>query len=219
MPFIKIISSSLLILSAIMLSACSSPITYDVRFDNVSFDAKKRVTVASAVNLTDRTKISDLTNAIMGLGKKIDINEARFVAREAVLFPQYLANQYRLISPPNSQNVLVNTGKREKGLCYHFARDMTDQIVKGRTYKTLTLQRAVANQGGTFEHNVLTVAEKGKGIKNSIILDAWRHSATLLWLNASEDPDYDWSKYYPRTYKLRSDGSRQYIQNPAKPNN
>ena len=216
----KIISPLLLLIfSAIILSACSSPITYDVHFDNVSFDAKKRITVASAVNLTDRTKISDLTNAIMGLGKNIDIKEARFVAREAVLFPQYLANQYRLIGPPNSQNVLVNTGKREKGLCYHFAQDMTDQIVRGRTYKTLTLQRAVSFQGGPLEHNVLTVAAKGKGIKDAIILDAWRHSATLLWMKTSEDPDYNWSKYYPRTYNLRSDGSRQYLQSSVKPNN
>ncbi len=195
----KKLSSILLIISAILLSSCSSPITYNVSFDNVSFDAKNRKTIASAINLTDRTKISDLTNAIMALGKNIDKTEASFVAREAVLYPQHLANQYRLIGPPNSQNVLVNTGKREKGLCYHFAGDMTDQLVTGRTYNTLTLQRAVANQGGTFEHNVLTVAAKGKGIKDAIILDAWRHSATLLFLKTSEDPDYNWSKYTRRT--------------------
>ncbi len=211
----KSILSSLLIISAIFLSSCSSPITYNVHFDNVSFDAKNRVTVASAINLTDRTKISDLTNAIMALGKKIDKKEASFVAREAVLYPQHLANEYRLIGPPNSQNVLVNTGKREKGLCFHWAKDMTDQIVKGRIYNTLTLQRAVANQGKLFEHNVLTVAAKGKGIKDAIILDAWRNSATLLWLKTSEDPDYNWTKYYRRTYKLRSDGSRQYINTPT----
>jgi hypothetical protein len=196
----KFLLSSLLIISAIFLASCSSPITYDVRFDNVSFDAKNRKTIASAINLTDRTKISDLTNQIMALGKNIDKTEASFVAREAVLYPQHLANEYRLIGPPNSQNVLVNTGKRDKGLCYHWARDMSDQIVKGRTYNTLTLQRAVANQGGTFEHNVLTVAAKGKGIKDAIILDAWRHSATLLFLKTSEDPDYSWSKYTRRTF-------------------
>ncbi len=189
----------ILLFSAVILSACSSPITYDVHFDDVSFDAKNRRTIASAVNLTDRTKISDLTNTIMGLGKNIDLAEARFVAREAVLFPQYLANDYRLIGPPNSQNVLVNTGKREKGLCYHWAKDMTDQLVKGRTYKTLTLQRAVSFQGQALEHNVLTVAAKGKGIKDAIILDAWRHSGTLYWLKTTDDPDYNWTKYYPRT--------------------
>jgi hypothetical protein len=203
----------LLLSTSILLSACSSPISYDVRFPNIKFDAENRKTVASAINFNDRTKIAELTRAIMDLGENIDKNEASFVAREAVLYPQYLANEYRLVGPPNSQNVLVNTGKREKGLCYHWAKDMTDQIVKGRTYNTLTLQRAVANQGATFEHNVLTVAAKGKGIKDAIILDAWRHSATLLWLKTTEDPDYDWSKYYRRTYKLQSDGSRQYIDN------
>jgi len=211
--------TSLLLASVFLLSACSSPITYDVRFDNISFDAENRKTIASAINLTDRTKISSLTSAIMDLGENINKTEASFVAREAVLYPQHLANEYRLIGPPNSQNQLVNTGKREKGLCYHWARDMTDHIVKGRTYNTLTLQRAVANQGGTFEHNVLTVAAKGKGIKDAIILDAWRHSATLLWLKTTEDPNYDWTKYYRRTYKLGSDNTRQSVPNPENPAN
>ena len=212
----KLLAPSLLLISTLLLTACSSPITYDVRFQNVGFDATKRKTVVtSAINITDRTKISDLTSEIMALGENIDRTEASFIAREAVLYPQHLANQYRLIGPPNSQNQLVNRGLREKGHCYHFAKDMTDHIVKGRTYNTLTLQRAVANQGGQFEHNVLTVAAKGKGIKDAIILDAWRHSATLLFLKTSEDPNYTWTKYYPRTFRLRSDGSRQYTKKPA----
>jgi len=216
----KLLISSLLFISTLLLTACSSPITYDVRFQNVGFDAAKRKTiVTSAINRIDRAKISDLTAEIMSLGKNIDRTEASFVAREAVLYPQHLANQYRLIGPPNSHNQLVNRGLREKGHCYHWAKDMTDHLVKGRTYNTLTLQRAVANQGGQFEHNVLTVAAKGKGIKDSIILDAWRHSATLLFLKATEDPNYNWSKYYPRTYILRPNGTRQYVKNPAKPAN
>jgi hypothetical protein len=215
----KIISPFLFLISAIFLSSCSSPITYDVRFDNISFDAENRKTIASAINLTDRTKIGELTSAIMALGKNIDKTEASFVAREAVLYPQHLANEYRLIWPPNSQNQLVNSGKREKGLCYHWASDMTDHIVKDRTFKTLSLERAVANQGRNFEHNVLTVAAKGKGIKDAIILDAWRHSATLLFLKTSEDPDYTWTKYYKRFYRLRSDGSKEFFQDTEKTDN
>ncbi len=214
---LKKLAPSLLFISTLLLTACSSPITYDVRFKNIGFDATKRkTTVTSAININDRAKISDLTNEIMALGKNIDKTEASFVAREAVLYPQYLANQYRLIGPPNSHNQLVNRGLREKGHCYHFAKDMTDHIVKGRTYNTLTLQRAVSFQGTSLEHNVLTVAAKGKGIKDAIILDAWRHSATLLFLKTSEDPDYHWTKYYPRTYILRPDGTRQYVKNPEK---
>ncbi len=190
------------IIFTLFLSSCSSPISYDIRFDNVEYDVNNRRTVISAIDSTDSFKIKELRGAIMALGPDIDINEANFVAREAVLFPMVLANQYRLVSPPNTQNVLVNTGKRERGLCHHWAKDMTDHMVMGREYRTLTLQRAVANQGKNFEHNVLTVAAKGKGIEDAYILDAWRHSAKLYWLKTTEDPDYDWKKYYPRIRKV-----------------
>ena len=196
----KIKTILFLLVSSILLSACSSPISLDVRFDNVTFDAEKRRTVVSAIDSKTQKRIDGLTNAIMKLGPDIDPTEAKFVGREAVLFAMHLANEYRLVSPPNTQNVLVNTGRRDKGLCYHFARDMQDHIVKGRTYKTLTLQRAVSFQGKRFEHNLLTVAAKGKGIDDAIILDAWRHSAELYFVKTKDDPDYIWTKYTRRTF-------------------
>ncbi len=189
-----------LIFSSLLLSACSSPIVRDVRFENVKFDPIKRKTFVTAIDTTVQFKIVELTQAIMNLGPDVDKREANFVAREAVLFSMHLANVYKLVAPPNSQNVLVNTGKRERGLCYHFARDMTDHIVKGRTFNTLTLQRAVSFQGEALEHNVLTVAAKGKGIVDAIILDAWRESAELYWVKTGEDPMYPWKKYTRRTY-------------------
>lgn len=189
-----------LIISSIFITACSSPIVRDVRFDNVSFDPVARKTIVTAIDSRDQFKIVQLTEAIMGLGPDIDLKEANFVAREAVLFSMHLANEYKLVSPPNSQNVLVNTGKRERGLCYHFARDMSDHIVKGREFKTLTLNRAVAYQGKPLEHNVLTVAAKGKKIKDAIILDAWRESADLYFVKTEDDPMFRWNEYTPQTY-------------------
>jgi hypothetical protein len=191
----------LLISSTLLLSSCgSTPIKYDVRFDGVSYDAKNRKTVVSAIDSTDQFKIHELTSAIMALGPDIDKKEASFVAREAVLYPHYLANEYRLIATPNAHNVLVNTGQRKRGLCYHWAQDMTDHIVKGRTFKTLSLRRVVANQGRRFEHNVLSVAAKGKGINDAYILDAWRDSANLYWVKTGDDPLYVWKKYTKREY-------------------
>lgn len=193
--------SILFILSTLFLSACSiSPILKDIRYDNVSYDAKNRKTIITAIDSTTEFRIREVRDTIMELGPNIDPKEASFVAREAVLYPMHLANQYKLVAPANSHNVLVNTGRRDRGLCYHWARDMSDHIVKGRTFNTLTLQRAVANQGRRYEHNVLTVAAKGKGIKDAFILDAWRDSGELVVLHTREDPEYDWSKYTRRTY-------------------
>lgn len=203
----KLKSILFLLVCSLLISACSSPVTWDVRFDNVLFDATKRKTEISAIDGLTQQKISDLRSAILGLGPNIDKAEANFVAREAVLYPRHLANEYKMIGPPNSHNVLVNTGYRTKGLCYHFARDMTDHIVKGRTFNTLTLQRAVSFQGKQFEHNVLTVAAKGKGIRDAIILDAWRKSADLYFVKTGDDPLYSWSKYTPRFYTGSSNTS------------
>jgi len=186
------------LLVSIFISACSSPFTKDIRFTNVSFDSITQRTLITDMDPSVETNIRELTEAIVDLDEDIDRKEANFVAREAVLYAMHLANQYQLIYPPNSHNVLVNTGQREKGLCYHFAKDMSDHIVTGRTYKTLSLQRAVSHQGGRYEHNVLTVAAKGKGVKDAIILDAWRYSATLYWVKTEEDPSYNWSKYTRR---------------------
>lgn len=194
-----------LFLSSILISACSSPITYNVHFDGVSYDQKNRKTVVSAINSSDQIKIEDLTRDIMKLGPDIDKTEASFVAREAVLYPKHLANQYKLVGPPNTHVVMVNTGLRERGHCYHFAADMKSHLDTGRTYKTLTLKRAVSAQGNRYEHNVLTVAAKGKGVEDAIILDPWRNSATLYWVKTGEDPLYNWSSYTRRTYIVNPD--------------
>lgn len=180
-----------------VLTGCN-PVSYKVRYNNVvDFDTTNKRTVVSAINSSDRLKIERLAIDIMALGPNIDKDEANFVAREAVLFPQYLANKYRLMGPPNFHNVLVNEGKRDRGLCYHWAQDMTAHIGK-RQYETLTMRRVVANQGAFVEHNVLSVAAKGKGIKDAYILDGWRHSGKLIWMKTGEDPDYDWKSYSPR---------------------
>ncbi|KAG1665765.1 Capsule polysaccharide export protein KpsS [Nymphon striatum] len=194
-------------LTAIVLSGCN-PVSYNVSYDNVSFDPVNRRTVVSAIDSSDRNKIERLTYDIMSLGPNVDKNEAQFVAREAVLYAQHLANEYKLMGPPNFHNVLVNSGQRKRGLCYHWAQDMDTHMVKNRTYETLTLTRVVANQGNFVEHNVLTVAAKGKGIKDAFILDAWRHSGDLIWMKTGDDSDYDWVKYTP-----------QYSNKVATPNN
>lgn len=192
-----------------LLNGCS------VHYDTVTFDKVADRTVVPAIESGDAQKIKDLTNAIINLGPNIDPTEAAWVAREAVLYPLHLANTYDLVWPPNYQNVLVNTGRRSRGLCYQWARDM-DAHIGQKKYTTLTMSRAVANQGGNYEHNVLTVAAKGRGIEDAIILDPWRHNSILYWVKTKDDPNYQWTKYYPRTYILNANGTKTIIPNPKR---
>ncbi len=112
MTYLKLTRISLILSGLLLLSACSS-----IHFDDVSID-KKGNTVVKAIVSEDEKKIVELYNAIMTLGPNIVQSEAKFVAREAVLYPKILANRYKLMNPPLYHNVLVNYGKRPRGLCY-----------------------------------------------------------------------------------------------------
>ena len=173
-------------LSAILLlSACSS-----VHFDGVSVD-KKGSTVVKAIVSDDEKKIVALYNAIMTLGPNIVESEAKFVAREAVLYPKVLTNRYKLASPALYHNVLVNYGKRERGLCYQWTRDMGLQI--NRPMKSLHFFHGVAFRRNYWkEHSTLVVAAKGKGVPDGIVLDPWRNSGTLFWSRVKDDKKYPW---------------------------
>jgi len=177
---------------ALSLSSCMylSPI----HFNNITVD-ENRQTHYQAITSTDKIKIHDLAKDIMRLSPDVDETEAKLVAYEAVLYPKVLANEYNLMTPPNYHNQMVNAGVRKKGLCYHFAQDLTKHL--DRPYKTLTLERMMSFQGKLLEHNVPTIRAKGQKISEAIILDAWRHSADLYWIKAKNDEAYQWVRYVP----------------------
>jgi hypothetical protein len=179
---------SVSLLALLLLSACSS-----IRYDGVHVN-KKGKTVISAIDSADNQKINNLYNAILTLGPDIEPSEARFVAREAVLYPKVLANRYRLMSPPLLHNVLVNYGKRPRGLCYQWTHDMGKQINK--PMKSLQFFHAVAFRRNYWrEHSTLVVAAKGKAVPDGIILDPWRNSGDLFWSRVKDDKKYPWVEF------------------------
>jgi len=184
----RLIRIAATLFAILFLSACSS-----VHFDDVSVD-KKGNTVVKAIVSEDEKKIAELFNAIMTLGPNIIQSEAKFVAREAVLYPKVLANRYKLMRPPLYHNVLVNYGKRKRGLCYQWTRDMGLQI--NRPMKSLQFFHGVAFRRDYWrEHSTLVVSAKGKGVADGIVLDPWRNSGTLFWSKVKDDKKYPWVKF------------------------
>lgn len=179
---------SIIFMGLLLLSACTS-----IRYDGVHVD-KKGSTVVQAINNGDNQKIEELYQAIKTLGPNIVDSEARFVAREAVLYPKVLSNRYKLMSPPLFHNVLVNYGKRPRGLCYQWTHDMGKQI--NRPMKSLQFFHGVAFRRNYWrEHSTLVVAAKGKGVPDGIILDPWRNSGDLFWSRVKDDKKYPWVKF------------------------
>lgn len=184
----KIIRLGITFSAILLLSACTS-----IHFDGVHVD-KKGSTIVKAINSDDDQKIVSLYKAIMSLGPNIVASEAQFVAREAVLYPKILANRYKLMSPPLYQNVLVNYGRRDRGLCYQWTRDMGLQI--NRPMKSLHFFHGVAFRRNHWkEHSTLVVAAKGKGVPDGIVLDPWRNSGNLFWSRVKDDKKYPWVQF------------------------
>lgn len=122
--------------------------------------------------------------------------ESDELATLAVTYSKVLANRYNLVSPPSYHNFLVNSGKRQKGLCYDFVYDLMDEI-RSRHFKSFQFKWGRANGDALNEHNVIVVLSHGTEFQNGIILDAWRNSGKVYFVKVKDDPKYhfvDWKE-------------------------
>ncbi len=140
----------------------------------------------------DSSKIKRLSKMLQQLSH--DPKESKELATLAVTHSKVLANRYKLVSPPLYHNFLVNSGKREKGLCYDFVDDLMAEI-RTRHFKHFTFKWGRANANALDEHNVIVVLSKGVPFKEGIILDAWRNSGKVYFVKVKDDPKYQFKEW------------------------
>lgn len=186
--FNKLFFLAFSMLAILFLSGCS------VKYDNVKFDPATKRTVFTKMDAKSAKEIAGVTAALMQLGPNINPAEAKLLAHEAVAYPKVLANKYNLVSPPYWQNVLVNYGFREDGLCWQWTRDMAKHI-QARSWKSFDFYHGTANRRRFNEHNSLIVTAKGKGVRDGMLLDPWRASGELFWSNTKDDSEYYWTRF------------------------
>jgi hypothetical protein len=138
-------------------------------------------------------KVQKLTKMLLKTSKDIDTKEAEDLAKSSVYYAQKLAHTYKVVYPPLWQNTLVNFGLKKRGLCYEWANDLWVYL-KAKKYKSLRLHYVGADVGSYFEHNALSVSAKGLGVEDSILLDAWRNSGNLYFIELNKDEKYSWKE-------------------------
>jgi hypothetical protein len=151
--------------------------------------------------VTDDKKVALLKKELLTLSNNKE--EASELATLAITYPRVLANRYHLVSPPQYHNFLVNTGKRSRGLCYHFVEDIQKEINR-RNFKSFSFKWGVANQNKLNEHNVIVVMPKSGGdFKEGVILDGWRNSGELYFTKVKDDPEYSFKEWAIGDKKLK----------------
>ncbi|MBU1669069.1 hypothetical protein KKC13_11675 [bacterium] len=137
--------------------------------------------------------IEKLTAMLLQLDGTIDREEAEDLAKSSIYYARNLAQKYKVVAPPLWHNTLINFGLKERGLCYEWANDLLVYLSQ-KKYRTLMFHRIGANVGRYFEHNALSVSAKDSDVHQSIVLDAWRHSGNLYFIEFKKDEKYSWQE-------------------------
>ncbi len=164
-----------------------------VHYDDVylSPDGKP---LAKKLTQEQQDSINKLRVALIALGDNTSAIEAESIAYDAVVYPLILANKWELMSPPQYHNMLVNAGKRPRGLCYQWAEDLT-ALMRKKNLRTFDLHHGMAFRHTKDEHNSLIVSAKGDDLSKGIVLDPWRFSGILYWSKVADDKKHPWIKF------------------------
>ena len=151
----------------------------------------------TAVWARDERSIKKLGDALVALAPDVDRGEAERVSVTAHTTARSLAREYRLVWCPGFQNLLINMGKRQRGYCGHYARDIGERLKELRL-KTLVLRWGAAFAGTMDENNGLVVTARNQPFADGILMDGWRNGGRLYWCAVKEDSAYDLRLHPPR---------------------
>ncbi|PYK09394.1 MAG: hypothetical protein DME61_06785 [Verrucomicrobia bacterium] len=144
----------------------------------------------SAVWARDERSIKKLQDALVALAPDVDLGEAELLSVTAHTASRSLAREYGLVWSPIFQNFLIHMGKRQRGYCGHYARDIGERL-KELKLKTLVLHWGAAFAGTEDESNCLVVTAPNQPFQDGIVIDGWRKGGRLFWCALKKDSEYD----------------------------
>jgi len=143
----------------------------------------------NAVWARDERSIKKLRDALVALARDVDPGEAELVSVTAHTASRSLAREYRVVWFSGFQNLLIHMGKRQRGYCGHYTRDIGERLKELRL-KTLVLHWGAAYAGTPAENNCLVVTARNQPFEEGIVMDGWRNSGELFWCPLKEDIAY-----------------------------
>jgi hypothetical protein len=166
---------------------------------------------ARPVAATDEKSIQAFRDAIIKLGPNVDPAEAELVSVTAHHTSRELAREYRVVGPAVFQNFLIHMGTRQRGFCWHWARDIGTRLKELRL-KTLYLHWGAADAGTRLEHNVIVVTTPNQSFREGYLIDGWRNAGRLCWWPVTKDSSYKWKEDLQETAWLHD---YEFVQSKA----
>jgi len=168
----------------------------------------------NAVWANDEKSIKKLRDALVALAPDVDPSEAELLSVTAHTASRNLAREYRIVWCPAFQNLLINMGKRQRGFCGHYTRDISERL-KDLKLKTLVLHWGGAYAGTMDESNCLVVTARNQPFEDGIVIDGWRRGGRLFWCALKDDANYDVRYNRPRrAYQYEYSGTTAWKEDP-----
>jgi hypothetical protein len=142
-----------------------------------------------------------LAQQLSQLSPDVRPGEALRIAQSAEATSRALARRYRVVGPALFHNFLVNTGLRQRGLCFQWTEDLLAQL-QSLKRESLELHWGVARASTWREHNCVVVVAEGRPFRSGIVLDAWRHAGHLYWAPVASD-HYPWHEDHSEYVRQR----------------
>jgi hypothetical protein len=159
----------------------------------------------NAVWAGDERSIKKLRDALVALAPDVDPGEAELVSVTAHTTSRSLAREYRVVWCAGVQNILINTGRRQRGFCGHYTRDIGERLRELKV-KTLVLHWGAAFAGTLDENNGLVVTARNQPFEDGILMDGWRNGGRLFWCAVKDDAAYDLRLHPPRPSYISKGG-------------
>jgi len=167
----------------------------------------------SAVSAKDEKSIKKLRDALVALAPDVDPGEAELLSVTAHTASRRLAREYGLLWSPIFQNFLIHMGKRQRGYCGHWTRDI-GECLKDLRFRTLALHWGAYKPGTTGESNCVVITARNQSFQDGIVIDGWRRAGRLYWAKVTKDDEYQWKEDasytawlqdYRHVYEFRSE--------------
>lgn len=146
-------------------------------------------------------RIEALSHLLYTLDASIPKEEALELSKDIFQKTEALTKEFKMTTPPQFHNFLVNIGLRKKGLCYHWS-DTLYSYFTHKSYPSFEFHLMGANIGKYLtEHNVMVVVAKGEPVEEGVIIDPWREPGKLYFSKVKDDKRYVWVWRYAREIK------------------
>lgn len=142
-------------------------------------------------NTSEKTqRIDHLRATLQQLAPTSTPQAAQQLAEVTVDTSEQLRKNYGVTLAPWLHNIEVNSGTKQRGLCYHYAKDLSAAI-QPFLAPYWQLYRVQAHPKQLLEHNAIVITGKDQPWQSGIVLDAWRNAGVLYFGAVTEDK-YPW---------------------------